>query len=100
LSIWRLSITMAVDFCIGAVEEALAKYSRPEIFNADQGSHFTSAAFTGLLPQNKIAITPVVLLLRPVVLLLRLDGRGSWWDSVFVEWLLRPTKYEEVYLRA
>ena len=60
---WRLSITMEVDFCIDAVEEALAKYGRPEIFNTDQGSQFTSAAFTGLLLKNKIAIS--------------MDGRGS-----------------------
>jgi putative transposase len=83
---WRLSITMEVDFCIDAVEEALAKYGRPEIFNTDQGSQFTSAAFTGLLLENKIAIS--------------MDGRGSWRDNVFVEWLWRSVKYEEVYLRA
>ena len=83
---WRLSITMEVDFCIDAVEEALAKYGRPEIFNTDQGSQFTSAAFTGLLLKNKIAIS--------------MDGRGSWRDNVFVERLWRSVKYEEVYLRA
>jgi putative transposase len=83
---WRLSITMEVDFCIDAVEEALAKYGRPEIFNTDQGSQFTSAAFTELLLKNKIAIS--------------MDGRGSWRDNVFVERLWRSVKYEEVYLRA
>jgi putative transposase len=83
---WRLSITMEVDFCIEAVEEALARYGRPEIFNTDQGSQFTSAAFTGLLLENKIAIS--------------MDGRGSWRDNVFVERLWRSVKYEEVYLRA
>jgi putative transposase len=83
---WRLSITMEVDFCIDAVEEALAKYGRPEIFNTDQGSQFTSATFTGLLLENKIAIS--------------MDGRGSWRDNVFVERLWRSVKYEEVYLRA
>ena len=83
---WRLSITMEVDFCIDAVEEALAKYGRPEIFNTDQGSQFTSAAFTGLLLKNKIAIS--------------MDGRGSWRDNVFLERLWRSVKYEEVYLRA
>ena len=83
---WRLSITMEVDFCIDAVEEALAKYGRPEIFNTDQGSQFASAAFTGLLLKNKIAIS--------------MDGRGSWRDNVFVERLWRSVKYEEVYLRA
>ena len=83
---WRLSITMEVDFCLDAVEEALAKYGRPAIFNTDQGSQFTSAAFTGLLLENKIAIS--------------MDGRGSWRDNVFVERLWRSVKYEEVYLRA
>jgi putative transposase len=83
---WRLSTTMEVDFCIEAVEEALATYGRPEIFNTDQGSQFTSAAFTGLLLENKIAIS--------------MDGRGSWRDNVFVERLWRSVKYEEVYLRA
>jgi putative transposase len=83
---WRLSITMEVDFCLEAVEEALAEYGRPEIFNTDQGAQFTSAAFTGLLLENKIAIS--------------MDGRGSWRDNVFVERLWRSVKYEEVYLRA
>jgi putative transposase len=83
---WRLSITMEMDFGIEAVEEALATYGRPEIFNTDQGSQFTSAAFTGLLLENKIAIS--------------MDGRGSWRDNVFVERLWRSVKYEEVYLRA
>jgi putative transposase len=83
---WRLSITMEVDFCLDAVEEALAKYSRPTIFNTDQGSQFNSAAFTGLLLENKIAIS--------------MDGRGAWRDNVFVKRLWRSVKYEEVYLRA
>jgi len=83
---WRLSITMEVDFCIEAVEEALAKHGTPEIFNTDQGSQFTSAAFTGLLRDNAVAIS--------------MDGRGAWRDNVFVERLWRSVKYEEVYLRA
>jgi putative transposase len=83
---WRLSITLEVDFCIEAVEEALAKYAKPEIFNTDQGSQFTNAEFIGLLLDNKIAIS--------------MDGRGSWRDNVFVERLWRSVKYEEVYLRA
>jgi putative transposase len=83
---WRLSITMDVAFCLEAVEEALARHGRPEIFNTDQGSQFTSAAFTGLLTKNDIAIS--------------MDGRGSWRDNVFVERLWRSVKYEEVYLRA
>ena len=83
---WRLSITMEVAFCIEAVEEALAKYGKPEIFNTDQGSQFTSAAFTGLLLESNVAIS--------------MDGRGAWRDNVFVERLWRSVKYEEVYLRA
>src|SRR6478609_4905171 len=82
----RVSITMEVEFCLDAVEEALAKYGRPEIFNTDQGSQFTSAAFTGLLLENAIAIS--------------MDGRGAWRDNVFVERLWRSVKYEEVYLHA
>jgi putative transposase len=83
---WRLSITMEVEFCLEALEEALAKYGKPTIFNTDQGSQFTSAAFTGLLLKNSIAVS--------------MDGRGSWRDNVFVERLWRSVKYEEVYLRA
>ena len=83
---WRLSITMEVEFCLEAVAEALANYGTPEIFNTDQGSQFTSAAFTGLLSGRGIAIS--------------MDGRGAWRDNVFVERLWRSVKYEEVYLRA
>lgn len=83
---WRLSITLEVDFCLEAVEEALARHGKPEIFNTDQGSQFTSAAFTGLLTDNTISIS--------------MDGRGAWRDNVFVERLWRSVKYEEVYLRA
>ena len=77
---------MDVDFCLEAVEEALARYGRPEIFNTDQGSQFTSEAFTGLIQSNGIAVS--------------MDGRGAWRDNVFVERLWRSVKYEEVYLRA
>ena len=83
---WRLSITLQVEFCLEAVEEALAKHGRPEIFNTDQGSQFTGGEFTGLLLDNAIAIS--------------MDGKGSWRDNVFVERLWRSVKYEEVYLRA
>jgi len=83
---WLLSITLEVDFCLEAVEEALARHGKPEIFNTDQGSQFTSAAFTGLLTNNTISIS--------------MDGRGAWRDNVFVERLWRSVKYEEVYLRA
>ena len=83
---WRLSITMETEFCTEALEEALAHHGKPKIFNTDQGSQFTSAAFTGVLLNADIAIS--------------MDGRGSWRDNVFVERLWRSVKYEEVYLRA
>src|SRR5712671_1238917 len=83
---WRVSITMEASFCVEALEEALARHGRPEIFNTDQGSQFTGAAFTGVLVKNGIAIS--------------MDGKGSWRDNVFVERLWRSVKYEEVYLRA
>jgi putative transposase len=83
---WRVSIDLAVDFCLEAVEEAMARHGKPGIFNTDQGSQFTSSAFTGLLAANGIAIS--------------MDGRGAWRDNVFVERLWRSVKYEEVYLKA
>jgi putative transposase len=83
---WRLSITMEADFCVGALEEALARHGRPEIFNTDQGSQFTSHAFTSVLREAGIAIS--------------MDGKGAWRDNVFVERLWRSVKYEEIYLRA
>jgi len=83
---WRLSITLETEFCLEAVNEALAQHGKPEIFNTDQGSQFTSVAFTGLLLEQKIAIS--------------MDDRGAWRDNVFVERLWRMVKYEEVYLRA
>jgi putative transposase len=83
---WRLSITLEAAFCIEALEEALARYGRPEIFNTDQGSQFTSHDFTSVLLKNDIAIS--------------MDGKGAWRDNVFVERLWRSIKYEEVYLRA
>ena len=82
----RVSITMEADFCVEALEEAIAKYGKPEIFNTDQGSQFTGEAFTGVLISNGVAIS--------------MDGKGSWRDNVFVERLWRSVKYEEVYLRA
>ena len=82
----RVSITMEADFCIEALEEAMAKYGKPEIFNTDQGSQFTSEAFTRVLIDNAIAIS--------------MDGKGAWRDNVFVERLWKSVKYEEVYLRA
>ena len=83
---WRLSISMDVDFCIEAVEEAVARWGKPEIFNTDQGSQYTSQAFTQMLLGHGIAIS--------------MDGKGCWRDNVFVERLWRSVKYEEVYLKA
>jgi putative transposase len=83
---WRLSITMEASFCIATLEDALARYGRPEIFNTDQGSQFTGVAFTGALADRGITIS--------------MDGKGAWRDNVFVERLWRSIKYEEVYLRA
>jgi putative transposase len=83
---WRLSITLETGFCIDAVQEAMACHGKPGIFNTDQGSQFTSAAFTGMLRDQAIAVS--------------MDGRGAWRDNVFVERLWRSVKYEEVYLRA
>jgi putative transposase len=83
---WRLSNSLTTDFCIDAVEEAIARFGCPEIFNTDQGSQFTDSDFTGMLKSNGIAIS--------------MDGRGAWRDNVFVERFWRSLKYEEVYLRA
>lgn len=83
---WRLSNTLTTDFCIEAVQEAMNRYGRPEIFNTDQGYQFTSLEFTGLLKDNGIQIS--------------MDGKGCWRDNVFVERLWRSVKYEEVYLYA
>ena len=83
---WRVSITMDVHFCLEALEEAIAHYGAPEIVNTDQGSQFTSQAFTGLLKKHGIRIS--------------MDGKGSWRDNVFIERLWRSVKYEEVYLHA
>lgn len=83
---WRLSNTMQVDFCLDALEEALVKYRGPQIFNSDQGSQFTSEAFTAKLLEHGIQIS--------------MDGRGRWVDNVFIERLWKSLKYEEVYLHA
>ncbi len=83
---WELSITMETDFCIRVLDQALARHGRPEIFNTDQGSQFTSLAFTERLKAETIGIS--------------MDGRGCWRDNVFVERLWRSVKYEEVYLHA
>ena len=82
---WRLSNTMDVSFCVSALEEALARFGKPDIFNTDQGSQFTSAAFTGTLAAAGIRIS--------------MDGRGRWMDNVFIERLWRSLKYEDIYLK-
>ena len=82
----RLSNTLDADFCVEALEEAIAVYGAPEIFNTDQGSQFTSEAFTDVLKEHGVRIS--------------MDGKGRWIDNVYVERLWRSLKYEEVYLRA
>jgi putative transposase len=76
---------MDVSFCVSALEEALARFGRPEIFNTDQGSQFTSAAFTGTLAAARVRIS--------------MDGRCRWLDNVFIERLWRSLKYEDIYLK-
>jgi len=83
---WRLSNTLDSTFCVEALQEALKRFGTPEIFNTDQGSQFTSAAFTGVLRKRNIKVS--------------MDGKGRWVDNVFVERLWRSLKYEEVYLVA
>jgi putative transposase len=83
---WRLSNTMDDSFCVEALQEALARYGKPEIFNTDQGSQFTGSAFTQVLLDAEIRIS--------------MDGRGRWMDNVFIERLWRSLKTEEVYLKA
>jgi putative transposase len=83
---WKLSITMDTSFCIEALDEALSRHGKPEIFNTDQGSQFTSEAFTGRLKEEGIAIS--------------MDGKGRWCDNVFVERFWKSIKYEHVYLHA
>ena len=83
---WKLSITMETGFCIEALEEALSRNEKPEIFNTDQGSQFTSEAFTGRLKEEGIRIS--------------MDGKDRWRDNVFVERVWNSIKYEEIYLHA
>jgi len=82
---WRLSNTMDSGFCVEALREALSRYGKPEIFNTDQGSQFTSEVFTGALISAGVRIS--------------MDGKGRWMDNVFIERLWRSLKYECVYLR-
>lgn len=83
---WRLSNTMDVEFCIAALEEALARFGRPDIFNSDQGGQFTSPRFTEVLTAAGVRVS--------------MDGHGRWMDNVFIERLWRSLKYECVYLHA
>ena len=83
---WKLSNTMDVSFCLEALEEALSKHGKPEIFNTDQGSQFTSVAFTDRLKQEGIRIS--------------MDGKGRWRDNVYIERFWRTIKYDEIYLHA
>jgi putative transposase len=83
---WRLSNTLDSTFCVDALEEAIAKFGCPEIFNTDQGSQFTAEAFTNTLRVNNIAIS--------------MDGKGRWMDNVFIERLWKSVKYEDIYLKA
>ena len=82
---WRMSNTMDTSFCVAALEEALARFGQPDIFNTDQGSQFTSAAFTGVLIAAGMRIS--------------MDGRGRWMDNVFIERLWRSLKHEDIYLK-
>jgi putative transposase len=83
---WRLSNTLDTSFCIEALKEAISCYGTPQIFNTDQGSQFTSDAFTQILKNHNIRIS--------------MDGRGRWMDNVFIERLWKSVKYEDVYLKA
>ena len=83
---WRLSNTLDAGFCVAALEEALRLHPAPAIFNTDQGSQFTSEAFTGVLLAHEVAIS--------------MDGRGRFLDNIFIERLWRSVKYEDIYLRA
>jgi len=81
---WRISNTLDARFCVDCLQQALADFGKPEIFNTDQGCQFTSEAFTSVLKANGIAIS--------------MDGRGRALDNVFIERLWRSVKYEDVYL--
>lgn len=83
---WRLSNSLDADFCVAALEEALARFPKPQIFNTDQGSQFTSLDFTDVLKNAGVDIS--------------MDGRGRWRDNIVVERLWRTLKYESVYLNA
>src|SRR5260370_19524719 len=83
---WRLSNTLGADFCVEALEAALTRYGKPEIFNTDQGCQFTGTEFTGVLEHCGITIS--------------MDGKGRFMDKIFIERLWRSLQYEEVYPHA
>jgi|TARA_Y100000031_G_C8184123_1_gene368035 putative transposase len=83
---WRLSNTLETDFCISALDEALSKFNKPNVFNTDQGCQYTSDAFTSVLKSQEVLIS--------------MDGRGRCYDNIFIERLWRSVKYEEVYLKS
>ena len=83
---WRVSNTLDSAFCVDALEEAITTYGCPDIFNTDQGSQFTSEAFTDVLCSHDISIS--------------MDGKGRWMDNVFIERLWKSVKYEDIYLKA
>jgi putative transposase len=82
---WEVSVTMDDSFCVSALERALRRHSRPEIFNTDQGSQYTGNAFTGVLKDHRIRIS--------------MDGKGRAMDNIMVERLWRTVKYEDIYLK-
>jgi len=82
---WEVSVTMDESFCVSCLERALRRYSKPEIFNTDQGSQYTGAAFTGVLRDHEIQIS--------------MDGKGRATDNIMVERLWRSLKYEDIYIR-
>ncbi|MBT4607784.1 MAG: transposase family protein, partial [Thiotrichales bacterium] len=82
---WRLSNSMETGFCVDSLEEAIRRYGKPEIFNSDQGSQFTSKVFTDVLKRENIKIS--------------MDGRGRALDNIFVERLWRDVKYEDIYIK-
>jgi putative transposase len=83
---WRLSITMEADFCVAALQEAMSKYGKPEIFNTDQGVQFTAASFIETLDASGVRIS--------------MDGKGRYLDNIFIERLWRSLKYEDIYIKA
>jgi len=82
---WEVSVTMDDDFCVSALQSAIRRYGKPDIFNTDQGVQYTGKAFTGVLKENDIKIS--------------MDGKGRWMDNVFIERLWRSVKYEEIYIK-